>query len=240
MKRFFKTILLILGLLALGLVIFVVLRIRENDRQAAIRQAEAEKIQISQSEAQQLDLGGFSESDFRLLAEPPAGTAAPSKEQWAALRLALTSSGLPDLLPPRSPVVSSGFGPLRYAVGPSGWRLLLDCRPEAPGCAPVALAAAPLSADEAAALAATINLLAQEGTVEYAALHGRKGTEGLDKLIREGNVSMIYNEFCSELGCNGSVSFPVDQVLVKVEGSGDLLPWFAALARSGGAGEGKR
>jgi hypothetical protein len=58
----------------------------------------------------------------------------------------------------------------------------------------------------------------------------------MDKLIKEGKVSMIYNEFCSELGCNGSVSFAIDNVLVKVEGGGDLQPWFKALARSGEAG----
>ena len=73
----------------------------------------------------------------------------------------------------------------------------------------------------------------------YGALHGRIGTEGMDKLIKEGNSPMIYNEFCSELGCNGSVSFAIENFLVKVEGSGDLQPWFAALARNGAAG-GKR
>lgn len=236
MKRLFKRLLVILGLLALGLVIFVVLRIRENDRQAAIRQAEAEKVQVSPGEAQKLDLGGFAEGDFRLLPEPPAGTAAPTQEQWRALRLALGGSGLPELLPPQAPAVSPGFGPLRYAVGPAGWRVLVECRPAAAGCEPVALAAAPLAAGDADELAASIDLLAQEGTVEYGASHGRQGTGGMDKLIREGKVPMIYNEFCSELGCNGSVSFLAGNFLVKVEGGGNLQPWFAALAKGGAAG----
>lgn len=240
MKRFFKIILIILGLFALGLVIFVAIRIRENDQKAALRQAEAEKNQVSQAEAQQLDLGGFLESDFRRLPEPPVGTSAPTQEQWSALVQALgVAPTLAPLLPQRAPVVSSGFGPLRYAVGPAGWRVLIDCRPEVAGCAPVALAATALTETEAIEFNASIDTLAPEGTAVYGALHGRRGSEGMDKLIKEGNVSMIYNEFCGELGCNGSVTFAVGKVLVKVEGSGDLQPWFAALARSGGEG-GKR
>lgn len=236
MKRFFKTMLIILALLGLGLAIFVFVRIRENDRKAALRQAEAEKVQVSQAEAQQLDLGGFQESDFRGLAAPAAATPAPTPEQWRELRQALRGAGLPELLPANAPAVSGGFGPVRYAVGPAGWRVLVDCRPEAAGCAPVALAATALSAGEVDELAASINVLAAEGTVGYGALHGRIGTEGLDKLIKEGSTPMIYNEFCSELGCNGSVTFAAGNFLVEIEGSGDLQPWFAALARSGAAG----
>lgn len=236
MKRFFKSLLIILGLLGLGLAIFVLVRIRENDRKAALRQAEAEKNQVSQAEAQRLDLGGFQESDFRGLAAPVGSTPAPTPEQWRELRRALSGAGLPDLLPANAPVLSAGFGPVRYAVGPAGWRVLVDCRPAAPGCASVALAAAALSAGESDELAAGLNVLAAEGAVEYGALHGRIGTEGLDKLIQEGNTPMIYNEFCSELGCNGSVSFAIDNFLVTVEGSGDLQPWFAALARNGATG----
>lgn len=240
MKRFFKILLGILGLFALGLIIFVAIRIRENDQKAAVRQAEAEKNQISQAEAQQLDLGGFQESDFRVLAEPAAGTAAPTREQWRALGQALgVAPGLAPLLPLRAPVVSSGFGPIRYAVRPEGWRVLVDCRREVTACAPVALAVSTLSEAEADEFLESINTLAPEGTVGYGALHGRRGTEGLDKLIREGNNPMIYNEFCSELGCNGSVTFAVGTMMVKVEGSSDLQPWFSALARSGEAG-GKR
>ena len=148
MKRFFKTLLIILALLGLGLAIFVFVRIRENDRKAALRQAEAEKNQVSQAEAQQLDLGGFQESDFRGLAAPAAATPAPTPEQWRELRQALRGAGLPDLLPANAPVVSAGFGPVRYAVGPAGWRVLVDCRPEATSCEPVALAATALSARE--------------------------------------------------------------------------------------------
>lgn len=237
MKRFFQILLIILGLLALGLVIFVILRIRANDQKAALRQAEAEKIQVSQAEAQQLDLGGFMESDFRRLVEPAATIAAPTREQWLALGQGLAvAPGLAHLLPPRSPVVSSGFGPIRYAVRPGAWRLLLDCRPEVATCAPVALAVAALAEAEADEWQESINALAPEGMAVYGALHGRKGTEGLDKLIKEGNIPMIYNEFCSELGCNGSVSFATDQALVKVEGSGDLQPWFTALALAAGQG----
>lgn len=240
MKRFFKTLLILLGLAALGLVIFVTLRIRKNDQKAALRQAEAEKVQVSQAEAQQLDLGGFLESDFRLLAEPVAGTAAPTPEQWRALGQGLSvAPALAPLLPPLAPVVSSGFGPLRYAVHPDGWRVLVDCRREATACAPVALSVAALSDDGADEWQESINTLATEGTAMYSALHGRKGTEGMDKLIKEGTVSMIYNEFCGDLGCNGSISFVTGKALVKVEGSGDLQPWFAALTKSGGAG-GKR
>jgi hypothetical protein len=240
MKRFFKILLIILGLFALGLAIFVGIRIRENDQKAAVRQVEAEKNQVSQTEAQQLDLGGFYESDFRLLAEPPAGTAAPTQEQWLALRQGLgVAPALALLLPPRAPVVSRGFGPLRYAVRPEGWRLLVDCRREAAGCAPVALAVSALTEDDFDEFQESINTLAPEGIAVYGALHGHRGTEGIDKLIKEGNIPMIYNEFCSELGCNGSVSFAAGHVLVKVEGGGDLQPWFVALARSGGAG-GKR
>ncbi|HSH13084.1 MAG TPA: hypothetical protein VLA15_05030 [Desulfurivibrionaceae bacterium] len=239
MKRFFKTLLMILGLLGLGLAIFVFVRIRENDRKAALRQAEAEKNQVSQAEAQQLDLGGFQESDFLGLAAPAAAIPAPTPEQWRELRQALRGAALPDLLPANAPVVSAGFGPVRYAVGPAGWRVVVDCRPEAVGCASVALAATALSAGESDELAANINVLAAEGTVGYGPLHGRIGTEGMDKLINEGNKPMIYSEFCSELGCNGSVSFAIDNFLVKVEGSGDLQPWFADLARRGAAG-GKR
>jgi hypothetical protein len=237
MKRFFKIILVLGGLVFLGLVIFVTLRIRENDEKAAVRQAEAEKIQVSPAEAQQLDLGGFLESDFRLLPTPVAGTAAPTPEQWRGLRQGLTvAPTLAALLPERAPVVASGFGPLRYAVRPEGWRVLLACRPEAKGCAPVALAATALNAEELAAWNENINTLATEGTAVYGALHGRKGTEGMDKLIKEGNVSMIYNEFCSELGCNGSVSFAAGAAMLKVEGSGDLQPWFAALVMTAGQG----
>jgi hypothetical protein len=240
MKRFFQIFLIIFGLLALGLVIFVALRIRENDQKAAVRQAEAEQVQISPSEAQQLDLGGFLESDFRQLAAPVATTNGPTPEQWRALGQGLAvAPALARLLPPQAPVVSSGFGPIRYAVGPEGWRVLVDCRREATACAPVALAAAALSEAEADEFQERINTLAPEGTAVYGALHGRKGTEGMDQLITEGNVSMIYNEFCGELGCNGSVTFAVDHALIKVEGSGDLQPWFTALARSGGEG-GKR
>lgn len=238
MKRFFKTLLILLGLATLGLVIFVTLRIRENDHKAAVRQTEAEKTQVSQSEAQQLDLGGFQENDFRLLAEPPAGTSAPTPEQWRALGQGLAvAPALAPLLPPRAPVVSSSFGPLRYAVRPDGWRVLIDCRRATTACAPVAVSVAALSDDGADEWQESINTLATEGTAVYSALHGRKGTEGVDKLIKEGNVSMIYNEFCGELGCNGSISFVTGKALVKIEGSGDLQPWFASLAKSGGAGE---
>lgn len=240
MKRFFKIILTLFGLCALGLVIFVAIRIRENDQKAAVRQAEAEKTQISQSEAQQLDLGGFMEGDFRVLPEPPAGTGAPTPEQWRTLGQAL--SGVPalaPLLPPRAPVISSGFGQLRYAVRPDGWRVLVDCRREAKAVAPVALSVSALSEDEVGEWQENINTLAAEGPAVYGALHGRKGTEGMDKLIKEGNISMIYNEFCGDLGCNGSVSFMVNKALVKVEGGGDLQPWFTALARNEATG-GKR
>lgn len=240
MKRFFKILLILLGLLVLGLVIFIALRIRENDQKAALRQAEAEKTQVSQSEAQQLDLGGFQESDFRRLAEAPAGTSAPTPEQWRALGQGLAGApALAPLLPLRAPVLSSGFGPIRYAVRPDGWRVLVDCRREATACAPVALSVSTLSDDGADEWQDSINTLAAEGTAVYSALHGRKGTEGMDKLIKEGTVSMIYNEFCGELGCNGSISFVTGKAMVKVEGSGDLQPWFSALAKSGGAG-GKR
>lgn len=240
MKRFFKIFLIILGLTALGLIIFVTLRIRENDQKAALRQAEAEKVQVSQAEAQQLDLGGFLERDFRPLAEPVAGTSAPTPEQWRALGQGLgVAPALATRLPPLVPVVSSGFGQLRYAVRPDGWRVLIDCRRETAACAPVALSVSSLREDEAEAWQENINTLAAEGTVVYGALHSRKGTEGMDKLIKEGTVSMIYTEFCSELGCNGSVSFAIGSALVKVEGSGDLQPWFTALAKNGGAG-GKR
>jgi len=237
MKRFFKILLIILGLFALGVVIFVALRIRENDQKAAARQTEAEKTQVSLTEAQQLDLGGFNESDFRLLSAPAAGISAPTQGQWLALRQGLAvAPALARLLPLRSPVVSSGFGPLRYAVHPDSWRVLIDCRPEMAACTPLVLAVSTLSEDEADEFQAGINSLASAGTAVYAALHGRRGTEGMDNLIKEGNIPMLYNEFCSELGCHGSVSFTVGQVLVRVEGGGDLQPWFRTLAQSGGAG----
>lgn len=240
MKGFWRKLLLVLGLIGLGLAIFVFIRIRENDEKAAVRQAEAEKRQVTQAEAQQLDLGGFSEGDFRLLPEPAAAAPAPSPEQWLTLRQALLTAApaLAAMLPLQSPVVSPGFGQLRYAVKPEGWRLMVDCRASA-SCEPVALAAASLSESETAELQESINVLAPEGVVMYAALHGHRGTEGVDKLIKEANLHMIYNEFCTELGCAGSVIFMKDKVMVKVEGSGNLQPWFAALALSVGQG-GKR
>lgn len=240
MKKVFKIFLLILGLLGVGLTIFVFIRIQKNDEKAAVRQSEAEKRQISQAEAQQLDLGGFQESDFRVLAEPAAAAPAPSPEQWSALRQALTAVAptLVALLPPQCPVVSPGFGQLRYAVKPESWRVFVDCRQQASpgGCEPVALAVSSPSAPEIGEWQANINTLAAEGLAVYGGLHGRRGTEGMDKLIQEANYPMIYNEFCSELGCNGSVTFMVDKVMVKVEGSGNLQPWFTALAKGAAAG----
>lgn len=243
MKGFLRKFLVLLGLLGLALAIFIAIRIHDNDKKAALRQAEAEKHQVSQSEAQQLDLGGFSEQEFRVLAEPAAGVAAPSPEQWRALRLALSTGPVPAaILPEQAPLPSPGFGRLRYAVNPEGWRVMVECRsplPAGTSCEPVALAASRLGVSELEAWRESIKALAPEGVAVYGALHGRRGTEGLDKLIKEGTELMMYNEFCSELGCNGSVSFAVDQVLVKIEGSGNLQPWFAALARGGSEG-GKR
>ena len=246
MKGFWRKFLLVLGLIGLGLAIFVFIRIRENDEKAAVRQTEAEKRQVTQAEAQQLDLGGFSEGDFRVLAEPAATASAPTPEQWRALRQALNSAApaLAPLLPLQCPVVSPGFGRLRYAVKPEGWRLMVECRQggavgASNSCEPVVLAASSLSEAETGELQESINTLASEGVAVYGALHGRRGTEVVDKLIKEANVPMIYNEFCTELGCNGSVTFMKDKVMVKVEGSGNLQPWFAALARSTGEG-GKR
>ena len=247
MKGFWRKLLLVLGVLGLGLAIFVFIRIRENDEKAAVRQAEAEKRQVSQAEAQQLDLGGFNEGDFRVLAEPAAGTQAPSLEQWKALRQALSTAApaLAAVLPPMSPVVAPGFGRVRYAVKPEGWRLMVECRPAgstgaAGACEPVALAAASLTEAEVDEQQASVNVLAPEGLAVYGAVHGHRGTEGVDKLIKEGNVPMIYNEFCSELGCNGSVAFVTGKIMVKVEGSGNLQPWFTALAKSGVVVGGKR
>lgn len=247
MKRFFKIFLIILGLLILGLVVFVTLRIRENDRKAALRQSEAEKRQISQAEAQLFDLGGFAESDFRELPLSAGAASGPAPEQWRALRQALsvTSPALGALLPEQSPVVAPGFERIRYAVRPEGWRLLVDCRPAGGAgvngaCEPVAVAAATLSEAEIGEWQESVAALAPEGAAVYGALHGRRGTEGMDKLINEGNMPMIYNEFCTELGCNGSVNLVVDKVMFKVEGGGNLQPWYAALAQSGGAGGKKR
>ncbi|NTV13541.1 MAG: hypothetical protein HGA96_06380 [Desulfobulbaceae bacterium] len=246
MKGIFRKILVLVGVISLGLAIFVFIRIRENDEKAAVRQAEAEKRQVSQAEAQQLDLGGFTEGDFQLLAEPVAATPAPTPEQWRGLRQALASAGpaLAALLPPQSPEVSPGFGRLRYAVKAGGWRVMVECRPAGAAgagssCEPVALTASSLSDLEAGELQASLTALAPEGLAVYGGLHGRRGTEGMDKLIKEANVPMIYNEFCTDLGCNGSVIFLTGKVMVKVEGSGNLQPWFTALARSAGEG-GKR
>jgi len=247
LKGFWRKLLLVLTLIAMGLAIFITIRIRENDEKAAVRQAEAEKRQVSQTEAQQLDLGGFNEGDFRVLPAPPVASPAPSPEQWKTLRQALGSGApaLAPLLPPLSPVVTPGFGQLRYAVKPEGWRVLVDCRPAGSpgmtaGCEPVALTGASLSEAEAGEMQASVNALAPEGLAVYGALHGHRGTEGMDKLIKEGNVSMIYNEFCTELGCAGSVSFMLGKTLLKVEGSGNLQPWFATLAKGGVVVGGKR
>lgn len=244
MKGIWRNLLLLLGFICLGLAIFVFIRIRENDEKAAVRQAEAEKRQVTQAEAQQLDLGGFSEGDFQVLVEPVGATSAPSPEQWYSMRQALSSAApsLAALLPLQCPVVSPGFGSLRYAVTPESWRLMVECRQGGVvngSCEPVTLTATILPQREIAELQESINVLAPDGLAVYAALHGRRGTEGVDKLITEANVPMIYNEFCTELGCSGSVTFLRDKVMVKVEGSGNLQPWAMALAQNNGTG-GKR
>ncbi|OGR06757.1 MAG: hypothetical protein A2511_16675 [Deltaproteobacteria bacterium RIFOXYD12_FULL_50_9] len=145
---------------------------------------------------------------------------------------------IPLLLWAQSPSTSLKLGNIRYLVEPGSYRVLLDCRSnlseaEKNNCGAVMISVSTLSEENRAVAQKVIDMLEQEQPVDYAKFYS-KGTEGMDKPIRSGNLTMAYNEFCSEVGCNGSVSFLLYSMEVKVEGTGNLEPWFSALALKAG------
>lgn len=235
-SSFFKKLLIIIGIILILLAIFIGIRIYLNNQKEDTRRQEAQKIEIPLEEAQKIDLGGVREGDFMLINEPVSTVAAPSPQQWQSLLKAIKKgTALPLLLPAQSPFTSIKLGSIRYAVEPGSYRLLLDCRSTIPeeeknNCGAVSISASTLSEEKRAVAQKVIDVLAQEPAVNYAK-HHLKGTEGMDKPIRSGNLTLVYNEFCSDIGCNASVSFLMYSLEVKVEGSGNLEPWFTALAQ---------
>lgn len=232
---YLKKFLLVSGILLALLVIFIGVRIYLNNQKEVARQQEAQKIEISLEEAQKVDLGGVKEGDFMLIKEPENAVASPSPQQWRALLDAIKKgTAIPQLLPAEPPVTSLKPGNIRYAVDPGSYQILFDCRStlteaEKNNCGTVAISVSTLSEENRAMAQKVIDLLAQVPVVDYAKLHA-KGTDGLDKPIKSGNQTLVYSEFCSEIGCNASVSFLMYSLEVKVEGSGNLEPWFTALA----------
>lgn len=233
-SEFFKKLLTVAGIILVMLTVFVVVRIYLNNQKEAARRQEAQKNDIPLAEAQKLDLGGASEGDFMTIREPENSGPAPSPQQWRNLLAALSKgTEMPMLLPEKIPFASAKLGNIRYATGPGSYQIFFDCRSTIPeeeinSCGAVSLSVTRLIAEDLSATQNAIKLLAREPAVEYAAIHTR-GTDGLDKPIRYGARTLVYNEFCSEIGCNGSVFSLAGNLQIRVEGSGDLEPWYKAL-----------